>query len=275
MTAKDLIGKNLSKDDFVFFWGHADRKSGTGKSCLSQWYARPFIVDGLCYNCMEQILMAEKARLFGDEDVEAQIMNESNQMAIKKLGRQVKGYDDAIWSKVRQQISVRGNYEKFSQNNDLKEFLLSNGENPLPDKSKPATKESWKTERWPKADDITEMKADIKIPKSALDILRKGHIPDAMEDHWFMYCDDKAIRYYRSWTGMPAFEVRYVKTATGAKITSLKMNHALCQWGVNGGEAGCALFLYLIAAETGRHSGLAWDNYLKAWNKLDKKYSKK
>lgn len=73
VTVNDLIGKNLSKDDFVFFWGHTDRKTGTGKNCLSQWYARPFIVDGLCYNCMEQFLMAEKARLFGDEDVEAQI----------------------------------------------------------------------------------------------------------------------------------------------------------------------------------------------------------
>ena len=128
VTVNDLIGKNLSKDDFVFFWGHTDRKTGTGKNCLSQWYARPFIVDGLCYNCMEQFLMAEKAGLFGDEDVEAQIMKESNQMAIKKLGRQVQGYDDAVWAKVRQQISVRGNYEKFSQNEDLKEYLLSTGD---------------------------------------------------------------------------------------------------------------------------------------------------
>lgn len=125
MTAKDLIGKNLSKDDFVFFWGHTDRKSGTGKNCLSQWSARPSIVDGLCYNCMDQLLMAEKARLFGDEDVEVKIMRESNQMDINKLGSQVHGYDDTTWARVRQQISVRGNYEKFSQNNDLRESLLS------------------------------------------------------------------------------------------------------------------------------------------------------
>lgn len=125
VTRDDLIGKVYSKEDFVFFWGHTDRKEGTGKNCLSQWYSRPFIVDGQCYNCMEQFIMAEKARLFGDDEVEAKIMQETNQMAIKKLGRQVRGYDDTIWARVRQQISVRGNYEKFSQNNDLKEFLLS------------------------------------------------------------------------------------------------------------------------------------------------------
>ncbi|WP_295732436.1 NADAR family protein, partial [uncultured Muribaculum sp.] len=125
MTRDDLIGKNFGKDDFVFFWSHRDRESQIGKNCLSQWYVRPFIVDGISYNCMEQYLMAEKARLFDDEDVENQIMKESNQTIIKKLGRQVHGYDDAVWSKVRQQISIRGNYEKFSQNEDLKEYLLS------------------------------------------------------------------------------------------------------------------------------------------------------
>lgn len=128
ITVKDLIGTNLGKEDFVFFWGHTDRNTEIGKNCLSQWYSRPFIVDGLCYNCMEQFLMAEKARLFGDEEVEAKIMSESNQKVIKKLGRQVHGYDDAVWAKVRQQISVRGNYEKFSQNEDLKEYILSTGD---------------------------------------------------------------------------------------------------------------------------------------------------
>lgn len=101
----------------------------------------------------------------------------------------------------------------------------------MPDKTKIATKDSWSTEPWPEENDITFMKTDIDVSEADMDILRRGHIPDAMEDHWFMYCDDKAIRYYRSWTGMPAFEARYVKTNLGAKITSLKMNRELCQWG--------------------------------------------
>ena len=103
-----------------------------------------------------------------------------------------------------------------------------------------------------------------------MDILRRGHIPDAMEDHWFMYSDDKAIRYYRSWTGMPAFEARYVKTNLGAKITSLKMNRELCQWGVNGDDAGLAFFLYLIDAETDNYPLEAWHNFLLECNKLNK-----
>lgn len=146
-----------------------------------------------------------------------------------------------------------------------------NGENPLPDKTKIATKDSWSTEPWPEENDITFMKTDIDVSEADMDILRRGHIPDAMEDHWFMYSDDKAIRYYRSWTGMPAFEARYVKTNLGAKITSLKMNRELCQWGVNGDDAGLAFFLYLIDAETDNYPLEAWHNFLLECNKLNKK----
>lgn len=142
-----------------------------------------------------------------------------------------------------------------------------NGENPLPDKTKTATKDSWKTEPWPEDKDISLIKTDIDISEDDMDILRKGHIPDAMEDHWFMYCDDNAIRYYRSWTGMPAFEARYVKTPSGVKIISLKMHHGLSQWGVNGDEAGFALFLYLIDAETDYYPIEAWHNFISAWSK--------
>ena len=146
-----------------------------------------------------------------------------------------------------------------------------NGENPLPDKTKIATKDSWSTEPWPEENDITFMKTDIDVSEADMDILRRGHIPDAMEDHWFMYCDDKAICYYRSWTGMPAFEARYVKTPSGVKITSLKMHHGLSQWGVNGDKAGFALFLYLIDAETDNYPNEAWHNYLTAWSKHNTK----
>lgn len=125
----DIKDRRFSKDDFVFFWGHTDRQTaGAGKQCLSQWYIAPMTVDGVCYNCMEQYLMAEKARTFGDRETEALIMAEYNQLKIKKLGRKVAGYDDAVWSARRQQVSIRGNICKFAQNPRLKDFLLSTGD---------------------------------------------------------------------------------------------------------------------------------------------------
>ena len=68
-TIQRLLQDNstYSRDDFVFFWGHTDRKEGVGKCCLSQWYMCQHVVDDVCYNCVEQYMMAEKARIFGDE----------------------------------------------------------------------------------------------------------------------------------------------------------------------------------------------------------------
>lgn len=129
LTVEDIKNKRFVKDDFLFFWGHTDRKDGSvGKSCLSQWYIAPMMIDGQYYHCMEQYLMAEKARTFGDEETEEKILAEFNQLTIKKLGRQVADYDDYVWSHNRQAVSVRGNLAKFSQNPALRKFLLSTGD---------------------------------------------------------------------------------------------------------------------------------------------------
>lgn len=125
-----LISQNpkLTKDDFVFFWGHEDRSKGVPKVCLSQWYQCSFIVDGQYYNCAEQYMMAEKARIFGDEETRQQIFAEYSQLAMKKLGRKVRNYDDDIWKKIRFDIVVKGNMAKFSQNAKLMSFLMSTGD---------------------------------------------------------------------------------------------------------------------------------------------------
>ncbi len=118
---------SLNRSDFVFFWGHEDREKGLSKACLSQWYPCSFVVDGQYYNCAEQFMMAEKARIFGDEEVRQQILAEYSQMAMKKLGRKVRNYDDSIWKEKRYDVVVRGNIAKFSQNEKLRSFLLSTG----------------------------------------------------------------------------------------------------------------------------------------------------
>jgi len=124
-----LLQKKMDwkSSDFVFFWGHTDRGNGLTKACLSQWLPCSFFVDGQYYNCTEQYMMAEKARIFGDDDIRQQILAEYNQMTIKKLGRKVSGYDDEVWKSVRFDVVVKGNVAKFSQNEKLKEFLIGTG----------------------------------------------------------------------------------------------------------------------------------------------------
>ena len=114
---------------YLFFWGHQPNNDGSvGKSCLSQWYKVSFELDGIHYKTAEHYMMAEKARLFGDERILTKITNSSHPGEAKKLGRQVRGFQEKLWLENRMAIVIRGNLGKFSQNKDLQAFLLNTGD---------------------------------------------------------------------------------------------------------------------------------------------------
>ncbi len=117
---------NLPKSvKFLFFWGHRSSKDGSiSKSCLSQWWLSEFKVNGVCYKTAEHWMMAKKAALFDPSMIE-QIVNTSSAAEAKKLGRMVKNFDDKTWLENRYDIVREGNFHKFSQHKDLKEFLIS------------------------------------------------------------------------------------------------------------------------------------------------------
>ena len=127
---------------------------------------------------------------------------------------------------------------------------LLNGEDPMPKKTKVAKATSWRTKPMPKTG-ISKVRVNIELSAAEMDIISKGHIPEAMEDHWFMYCDDEYIRYYRSWSGICAFEAHFYKKADQYVIDELCINQALMEFGVNGDKSGVALFVNLIIAEMG------------------------
>ena len=52
---------------YLFFWGHTNKTNQVTKSCFSQWYESPFTIDDITYPTAEHYMMAEKAKLFGDE----------------------------------------------------------------------------------------------------------------------------------------------------------------------------------------------------------------
>ena len=114
------------------------------KGPLSQWVRSDFIINGNKYNCCEQWMMAEKARLFKDDDVHQKIMaagpdNPAFNARIwidypreqKKLGREVKGFIKEEWEKVAQAVVYRGNHAKFSQNPELWAILDATGDDIL------------------------------------------------------------------------------------------------------------------------------------------------
>ena len=117
--------RNGHQCSYLFFWGHRPRKDGRiGKQCFSQWYEASFEIGGVRYSSAECFMMAEKARLFHDQETFRKIVSCSDPDIAKKLGRTVRNFDEAVWIQNRFEIVVRGNLAKFQQNEDMGEFLL-------------------------------------------------------------------------------------------------------------------------------------------------------
>ena len=88
-TVEEIIaahrrGKRLK---YLFFWGHTERPGAVTKACLSQWYRCTFTVDGAVYHTAEQYMMAQKARLFGDERIYNAIMAAKHPKQYKALSQ--------------------------------------------------------------------------------------------------------------------------------------------------------------------------------------------
>ncbi|WP_444909926.1 NADAR family protein [Microbulbifer sp. TRSA005] len=111
--------------NYVFFWDHQEIDNQISKSCLSQWYDTKFEEDGYHFITAEHYMMYHKAKLFKDHKACEKILTSDHPGKAKELGRQVVGFNHDIWIKKRFEIVVNGNLAKFSQNNDLKRFLLN------------------------------------------------------------------------------------------------------------------------------------------------------
>lgn len=117
---------NGNEDDFIFFWGHTPAKDGKiTETCLSQWWSCNFYENGILFCCAEQYMMYKKALLFNDFEYAQKIVQCKDAKKIKEYGRLVRNFDEKIWDDNKQSIVMQGNLLKFSQNLELKDFLLS------------------------------------------------------------------------------------------------------------------------------------------------------
>ena len=146
--SKNYVQDQLNKHGAVCFWQEF-KKHGY----LSQWFSganantdnagsnknpqfagidlfdkRPANVNKTFsfYNC-EQYMMFQKASLFKDVKIKQKIIQEHNPKNIKKLGREVKNFNNATWNKYKEFIVYQGNLLKFSSNEELKTRLLNTG----------------------------------------------------------------------------------------------------------------------------------------------------
>jgi ribA/ribD-fused uncharacterized protein len=76
-------------------------------------------------------MMYAKAMLFDDHDTASKILAASLPREQKRLGRAVRGFDNASWERCRESIMFVGCREKFRQNAELAAVLRDTGSSVL------------------------------------------------------------------------------------------------------------------------------------------------
>ncbi|MGF6604013.1 ribA/ribD-fused uncharacterized protein [Paraburkholderia sp. GAS448] len=98
---------------------------------LSNWHPCRFEFRGRQFSCVEQLMMYAKAMLFEDHRLAEAILAAPDPRAQKKLGREVRGFHEAVWVEKRESIVTVGCREKFRQNRSLAAALLATGDTVL------------------------------------------------------------------------------------------------------------------------------------------------
>ncbi len=114
---------NAPEEEFDFFY--------KTRHPFSQWYSCTFEIDQIGFNSAEQYMMYSKAMLFDNKTIAEKILRTDDPRQQKELGRQVMNFDPATWDRNAFEIVYRGNSAKFSQNENLKKFLLDTGDKSL------------------------------------------------------------------------------------------------------------------------------------------------
>ena len=92
---------------------------------LSNFYPSRFNYDGVTYISSEQLIQANKAKLFGDMDTYNQILCSNTSIECKNLSRQIRNVDESKWQEEAAQICLPGIRAKFLQNPHIMDILLN------------------------------------------------------------------------------------------------------------------------------------------------------
>ena len=79
-----------------------------------------------------------------------------------------------------------------------------------------------------------------------MELVRRGFIPEEMEDKWFIYWEDGTLYFHRSWTGLCIYVVRFSSDGEGCRMTEALVNRDPAQWRGMDDKADAALISYLI-----------------------------
>jgi ribA/ribD-fused uncharacterized protein len=110
------------RQNAVYFFGQ-NNKYGE----FSNWFPCRFSDGQIIFSNTEQYMMYHKALLFKDKTMADMILKTSSPKLCKQYGRRVENFNNDVWLENCERIVTNGCYLKFSQNEELKQLLLSTG----------------------------------------------------------------------------------------------------------------------------------------------------
>lgn len=103
---------------------------------LARWHPAPFRVGNHGYRSVGHYVAHQKALLFGDATAAAQLAAAVDEATIRKLGRGISRYEDAVWRREARRVGYEGNCAKFLQDGSLGDRLLATGDRLLVEASR-------------------------------------------------------------------------------------------------------------------------------------------
>lgn len=109
---------------------------------------------------------------------------------------------------------------------------------------KTAKPTDWKTKALPS--NRATIRLDRTFSAQEMKHIRKGFVPEQMEDKWFIYWKNDVLFFHRSWTGFCIYIVRFVVKGDRCKMIEADVNQDPNQYKEAINEREAEMISYLV-----------------------------
>lgn len=102
----------------------------------------------------------------------------------------------------------------------------------------------WETHRLPETS--VKIRLNREFSEEEMTRVRRGVIPEQMEDKWFIYWADDCLFFHRSWTGFCTYVVQFADGDRGAVMVSADVNRETDQYSETDDAVDAKMISYLI-----------------------------